>query len=240
MVAQKRKASFARKTGTVYSRPYKRTRIAPIMSARPAGQAKLVGANLPFPNTLRKTLRYVETKFGLNPGVGGTTQSYVFTANGLYDPNITGTGHQPMGYDQLMELYDHYKVTHCKITATFDSIDTAETHIVGIKITDGGGYISSGQAACEGGNSTFDVLGTKDSSHGHKTLVYNLDLKAFFGGRNFEDRDFQGSTTTNPLEQAYPTVFCFPNSSADSAGCICNVVLEYATQFTEVKQLAQS
>jgi len=39
----------------------------------------------------------------------GAVSTYVFAANGLYDPNITGTGHQPMGFDQLLQFYNHYQ-----------------------------------------------------------------------------------------------------------------------------------
>ena len=36
--------------------------------------------------------------------------------NGLFDPDITGFGHQPMGFDQLCPtLYQSYVVTGCKM-----------------------------------------------------------------------------------------------------------------------------
>lgn len=39
-----------------------------------------------------------------------------FRINGLYDPDITYTGHQPMGFDQLCPtLYGRYVVTGCKV-----------------------------------------------------------------------------------------------------------------------------
>ena len=50
--------------------------------------------------------------------------------NGLYDPLITGTGHQPRGFDQVCPvLYASYNVTGCKvlIEGRFESanLDTA-------------------------------------------------------------------------------------------------------------------
>jgi len=36
----------------------------------------------------------------------------------MYDPDITGTGHQPAGFDQMMLSYEHYIVTRARIWAT--------------------------------------------------------------------------------------------------------------------------
>jgi hypothetical protein len=49
----------------------------------------------------------------------GALASYVFSGNGLYDPNITGTGHQPYGYDLYNVLYRRYVVHSSNIKATF-------------------------------------------------------------------------------------------------------------------------
>lgn len=43
---------------------------------------------------------------------------YKFGANALYDPNTTGTGHQPYGFDQYMALYKYATVIGSKITLT--------------------------------------------------------------------------------------------------------------------------
>ena len=39
--------------------------------------------------------------------------------NSLFDPNRTGTGHQPYGFDQLSTFYNRYYVTGSKMTVTF-------------------------------------------------------------------------------------------------------------------------
>lgn len=46
-----------------------------------------------------------------------------FSANSLFDPDQTGTGHQPRGFDQLKLLYNRYKVyaVNIKLTAQLAS-----------------------------------------------------------------------------------------------------------------------
>ena len=47
---------------------------------------------------------------------GAAVASYVFRGNSLYDPDYTGTGHQPRYYDQLTPIYGRYKVLSSAIT----------------------------------------------------------------------------------------------------------------------------
>lgn len=66
-------------------------------------------------------LRYA-TNITLDPTAEnlGATGSNVwqFSANGLYDPDITSTGHQPMFFDNYMSIYQRYRVMYSKISVT--------------------------------------------------------------------------------------------------------------------------
>jgi hypothetical protein len=55
----------------------------------------------------------------------GAAYHQVFSGNGLYDPDITGSGAQPMGFDQWMNLYAYYRST--KSIITIDVRDNAGT-----------------------------------------------------------------------------------------------------------------
>lgn len=37
-------------------------------------------------------------------------QDYLFNLNSIFDPDLTGTGHQPLGFDQLKLFYGQYRV----------------------------------------------------------------------------------------------------------------------------------
>lgn len=54
------------------------------------------------------TLKYTET-FNFTLAAGTGTQQ-LFRLNSIFDPNSTGVGHQPYGYDQIMALYNRYRV----------------------------------------------------------------------------------------------------------------------------------
>jgi len=67
-----------------------------------------------LPNRMATKLVFSET-FD-NTGGAGTAWAYIYSLNGMNDPNITGgSTHQPMGFDQLAQLYNNYIVTGCKV-----------------------------------------------------------------------------------------------------------------------------
>lgn len=68
----------------------------------------------PFPNYRVTRHKYVETITMPSPSAG-TMQYYTFSANGIYDPNITGTGHQPMWRDEMAAQYASYTVLDSSI-----------------------------------------------------------------------------------------------------------------------------
>ena len=69
-----------------------------------------------MPDQFRTTLRYCE--FLTITCTAGALSRYEFLGNGLYDPNFTGTGHQPLGFDQLIAIYSYAVVHGCKAICT--------------------------------------------------------------------------------------------------------------------------
>lgn len=95
------------------------------------------GRNLGPLGVKLKTKFIYSDRFVLNPPGVGIADTVVFSANGLFDPNITGAGHQPRGFDQLIGvLYDHAVVIASKITVYATNTDTADSSILAITLRD--------------------------------------------------------------------------------------------------------
>lgn len=88
---------------------------------RAPGPTKVISVSSPIPDQYFAKLKYSD-QFFLTSTAGIT--SHLFRANSINDPNYTGIGHQPFGYDQLAELYGKQKVYGCKYRFTFQNIST--------------------------------------------------------------------------------------------------------------------
>lgn len=111
---------------------------------------RMIGqGNSNFPQNAVVKLRY-SGAIVLLPNAGDR-YNWVWRVNGLYDCDITGTGHQPLGYDQLSAIWTTYQVTGCKFKAVCVPVNTPpETMItVGTYITTDTAVASSADAARE-------------------------------------------------------------------------------------------
>lgn len=80
----------------------------------------LGGYQTGFPRRMRMTHRYFDSV--VMTGTSGANVSQQWKANGMFDPNQTGTGAQPVFFDNMTALYDHWVVikSHIKTEFTCD------------------------------------------------------------------------------------------------------------------------
>lgn len=197
-------------------------------------------------NKLVRKTRYVEKNIVLNPSIGGLADSYVFSANGLYDPNVSGAGHQPIGFDQIMNFYDHYVVLGSKITVRVLNGDTTNSMICGVTLQDNATEVPNATRLIENGRCKWTQLAAANTSYagssvGPKTLVMKCNPNKFLGrSKPLADSQLKGSASSNPTEQAYWHVFAEPNTTADGGSVQLHVVLDYLVAYIEPKTLIQS
>lgn len=88
----------------------------------------------PFPAAKLVRHRYVENITIPASGVAGNVSFYAFSVANMYDPNFTGTGHQPLFHDEMAASYSFYTVLESTIKVTLDPEDP-ETMNIGIITT---------------------------------------------------------------------------------------------------------
>lgn len=196
--------------------------------------------SFPIGKTFKFKTRYCETAVNLNPGVGGTPSTQVYSMNGLYDPNITGVGHQPIGFDQVMPLYDHYTVigSRAKVVASnFSAI--AATKLI-LRLKDNVTTSTNISEVLENGMSRWTTLPPSGTGGSTRTLSINCNPSRFFGQPVLKEDKYQGNVGSNPADQVYLHVINAPETSLDLDEVKFTIIIEYIAIFTEPKQLAQS
>lgn len=187
-----------------------------------------------IPTSQKVTLRYAQ-KFAINSALG-LAGSQVFRANSLFDPDFSGSGHQPRGFDQLMTMYDHYQVVggQCKIMTAQPDISA----VVGISLRDTNAAVSAYIDYFETNPNNL-VMGVCGYGGEPFHLTSSYSQKKFFGNGKLEEQ-FEGSVAANASEGAFYHVF--QTAVNDVSPCVLyyTVVIDYIAIFTEPKQPPQS
>lgn len=64
----------------------------------------------------RKTVKMAyAVKYNLTEGAAGQGTAYALSLNGLYDPDITSVGAQPVTFDQISAMYQLLRVSHVDV-----------------------------------------------------------------------------------------------------------------------------
>jgi hypothetical protein len=197
-----------------------------------------------FATKMLVKLKYVQN-FSLDPGVGGIAV-HKFRANGLYDPDFTGTGHQPSNFDRLALIYDRYTVLGAKITVY--PVWTSNTNLtppmtVVLHISQAGDDLETAHAS--GGVSnvleqprlsrTIGNVGAFNATNTPRLKKLYSSSK-FFGVKVTPVEPYSANVTSDPGEAAYIEVAGMsPDDIVNPAAQTFRIEIESISLFTEPK-----
>jgi len=196
-----------------------------------------------FPRKARATMKYVES-FSIDPAAGslGTT---VYRANSVYDPDYTGAGHQPLGFDQMAGLYAHYRVLRSTIKITlqptaFPASSTPHCFFVGVFLSASYAPVSpdwnhlAEQPLC-----SYKIVNNDYRTESLTKVSSTYDVAKFFGNRSPDN--VGAAVSTNPDDCAYFIVAVQDCSeSQDLPVCTGVAEITYLTEFFEPEEIGQS
>jgi len=202
-----------------------------------------------FPATIKQYGQlYYDHALGLTAPVSGNAVSYFFTANGMFDPDITGTGHQPMGFDQMMLLYNQCTVVHSSITVTFYGNGLACRCAVALYPS--ASALTSADQIMENGlvkSVAVNMQGTNTAINNKlQSVTLDCDVKKYFARPSdqavVDDSLLATTVASNPTEQVYYGISVWqldPDGSTTSSIGF-DVLLNYDAIYWEPKKIASS
>jgi hypothetical protein len=204
-------------------------------------------ASSPFVGGFRETLDahfpYADV-IRLTPGT--SVAYYLFRATDMYDPDYTGTGHQPLGFDQYMLFYNHFVVAGSEIEISVHSESTepaAGSYYVGLRL---GASTTTYTTITEFMEDPWSVWGyCKSSPYGSCELKMRYDAKKYYGLNRqllLSNPAMWGSASASPSEDAYFQVALFSIQPGTTSAVAANVAvnIKYHAVLSEPKLLAQS
>jgi len=171
----------------------------------------------------------------------GVAADYVLNASSLYDPDVTGTGHQPYGFDQLMAFFRHYVVVKARVKVTAVSNVTPPIWVA-VHLND-----RSTSLAGEAFSYVRELPRTKmfliAPSPAPAREIQSIEFRAedFFDCDPLDRDELAGTSGTSPTEAAYFHVMVLPQLSTDNpAGQVVGFELDQWAVLTEPALLTGS
>lgn len=189
--------------------------------------------------TKRKMLPYF-TKNLLSLPATTNAVSYVISANGLYDPDISGVGTQPRGFDQMMVFYEHYTVYQARCVVTFQNFDPSSPTVF---IAARGDVVNvpSYVDVMENGNSVSTRLNPSTQFGCIKELTLIINVASFLGFDDLADSNVaRGDLSSNPAEGVFFHIGAFDANATTTSSVTFQVRVTYEAVFSEARIITPS
>lgn len=190
----------------------------------------------PFPN------RYIcKMKYATTVSTDATGQ-YQFRLNSLFDPDLTGVGHQPYGFDTASGMYNRYRVIACGWRIQQPSAyNGTPTILASLPNNDALIAWSNFGEMCENPRAKWVTNNPGATSPVLKGKVYLPKLMGRSRTQYMADDNYQAIVTTNPVENGFLYVTSFnATTGIASPGIPMNVILEFTIEFFDLKHQLQS
>lgn len=197
-----------------------------------------IGKTLGFPKLMKFKHRYCQLA---NLTDSGAVGSVAYSCNGMFQPPAAGGGHQPMYFDQVGAIYDHYCVVGSQITWTIVPGGTAVQNPYRIItwINDDTTTIGTVDALSE--NTFAQVRLCAGGVNPDKIILHqNWSAKKFFGGSVLANDELKGTISANPVEQSWFQIAFRTLDGSSTVSVYVQAEITYTAIWKELKELVIS
>jgi len=191
-----------------------------------------------FPNKLVTKLRYVDT-YALVSTTGSIAKQ-LLVINSTFDPDSTGTGHQPLYRDTYAGIYNQYSVISCDITVIWSSNASTTALHVGCVVDDDTSTSATATVLMEQNNGFHKMLPPLSGSLSTCTHKYHWDCKEILSIDPFIDEEYKTPVGSNPSEGSNLLVWASPVDGISSTTTQVMVTLEQVVLFSELQTPSSS
>lgn len=190
-----------------------------------------------FPTKIITILRYIDL-YGLTSTAGGIAQQ-VFSLNSVFDPDVTGVGHQPLYFDRYAAIYNNYRVLGSRITAQISPtglVAASGPFLMGINGTFTSATLGAASINRMEQNDAISKMFNQDERTAELSFAFSPEIKL---GRPSGDDTVGAPVTSNPSLQYYANVW-FSDMNGQTTSAILRIMIEYTVEFHLLKQETQS
>lgn len=167
---------------------------------------------------------------------------YYFNLNSVYDPDRSGTGHQPYGHDTFATLYGQYRVIGCKYVVEVSS-NSATIQVGTLLSNDPYTYTAVGGDFNELKENPRARFVTQAPGGQVKRIAGYASCASILGrtkSQYMADESTASIVGNNPTEACILTVATATTAGVPQTGASLMVMLEYIVEWFDPKPLAPS
>lgn len=158
----------------------------------------------------------------------------------MYDPDFTGTGHQPLYRDQYAAIYNFYSVLCTKVRVTFTNTDVDNPFLVGCVTDEDATASTSFQTLMEQNNGVFSQLTALSGSRSMVTFNLKWDPVDILGVNPYESAGYRTAIGDNPTLDSFLILWAQIEDGSSSALVGATVEFEYDVLWSELLTPSQN
>jgi len=176
-------------------------------------------------------------------GGGQATNYYQFRLGSIFDPDITSTGHQPYGHDQLASIYVNYRVVKITYELTFTaSSSDVPVQVVSCPSAENGVYSTGAQIALlsETQNAMSDLVSYRTNTVTHAASFTPWAILGITRNQYMDDPETASGFGNNPVKSPTLNIGLRVSDSTTVGRMICYVRLNYRVEAFGLQGLGSS
>lgn len=180
---------------------------------------------------------YVKLRYHTILNEGAIAEAtHIFSMNSLFDPDVTGIGSQPMGFDQWKNFYTHYQVlgSSIKVIALNAALSNA---VVCVRPANTSVPVLI-NSAIELPYSRYRWMGNQNGQN--RTIIKNYMSVKKMEARNTNSINFTAPITASPSSQKFWHVSFASNDRVSAVAMDLDVLITYYVKFFRRTQLPSS
>jgi hypothetical protein len=191
-----------------------------------------------FPNRMLTRLRYCDTYAVVS--TAGAIGKQIMRWNSCFDPDQTGTGHQPLYFDSYAGVYDHYAVVSATAVVTFVSNAATSAVVVGCVTDDDVTTSTTLTTLLEQNNSKTLLLPSVAGALSTRTIQMSWSAAEMFNIDPFTSETYKTAVSGNPTEISGLLIWAAPVDGSSTTTTQVLVEMEMDVLWTELQTPTQS
>lgn len=191
-----------------------------------------------FPDRLLTRLRYCDV--GFIAMAAGALGNQVFRWNSTFDPDLTGTGHQPLYRDTYAAVYDQYSVIKARAKITLMNYSTSVGILCGVVIDDDASLASVPDTLMEQSHGISSFVTPLSGSKSEWEVSLSWDCQGILNINPFTSETYKTAVGSNPSEVSTLGIWAIPEDFSSTTTLRWKIELEQQVLWSELVTPTQS